>query len=276
MIGCAMPDAPDSAYALALETSGDMGSVALGRGAEVLETRLLGGPRRHAVEFLPTVAAICKAHAVEPATIRRVYVSSGPGSFTGLRIGITAARMIALAGGASVIAVPTLEVIAQNAALAAGEPLGLKPSACSVPPDRVVVVLDAKRGRVYAAAFVRRDNGYAATGDPVEADPVSFLASQAAQGQSCAVLGEGIRYHLKAVEASGWPILPESLYRPRAETVYRLGLARAGEGRFDDRRTLVPTYVRPPEAEERWEQRQTNRGGEKSACGGSHQRDLLG
>ncbi len=234
---------PDACVGLALETSSALGEVALGRGDSVLDVRTLSGPRRHAVEFLPTVAAICDAHAVKPASIRRIYVSSGPGSFTGLRIGVTAARMIGLANGAGIAAVPTLEVIAQNA-------LG-----ADAPPERAVVVLDAKRGRVYAARFVREDGRYAPETAPIEADPSRFLADCAARPGSCAVLGEGVLYHREVVEASGLVILPESLYPPRAEIVYRLGVARAAEGRFTDRRDLIPTYVRPPEAEEKWEER---------------------
>jgi tRNA threonylcarbamoyladenosine biosynthesis protein TsaB len=234
---------PDSCVGLALETSSALGSVALGYGDSVLEVRELSGPRRHAVEFLPTVAAICDAHTVKPASIRRIYVSSGPGSFTGLRIGVTAARMIGLANAARIVAVPTLEVIAQNALGAATQ------------PERAAVVLDAKRGRVYAACFVREGGRFAPETEPIEADPSRFLADCTAQPGSCAVLGEGVLYHREAVEASGLPILPESLYPPRAEIVYRLGVARAAEGSFTDRRNLIPTYVRPPEAEEKWEER---------------------
>ncbi len=234
-------------YGLAFETSGTLGSVALGCGDDVLEVRTLSGPRRHAVEFLPAITMICRAHGALPGSIRRIFVSIGPGSFTGLRIGVTAARMIALASGARIVGVPTLEVIAQNALDAA------------TPPDRAAIVLDAKRGRVYAAVFVRKGDRYAPTANPVEADPARFLASCAALPGSCTVLGEGVIYHREVVEASGLTILAESFYPPRAETVYRLGVDRAKEGRFNDRRTLVPTYIRPPEAEEKWEQRQGKR-----------------
>jgi tRNA threonylcarbamoyladenosine biosynthesis protein TsaB len=234
---------PDTSVGLAVETSSALGSIALGRGDRVLEVRKLSGPRRHAVEFMPTLAAICHTHTVAPASIRRVFVSSGPGSFTGLRIGVTAARMIGLANGARIVAVPTLEVIAQNAH---GE---------AVPPERAAVVLDAKRGRVYAACFVREGGGYAPETDPIEVDPSPFLADCAAKPGSCAVLGEGVLYHRDAVEASGMVVLSESLFAPRAEAVYRLGVARAAEGRFTEPRSLIPTYVRPPEAEEKWEER---------------------
>ncbi len=179
-----------------------------------------------------------------PGQVGGVYVSSGPGSFTGLRIALTAARMLALATGASIVPVPTLEVIAQNAADAHQQ------------PNRVAVILDAKRSRVYAAAFVRHHDRYVCETGPVEADPSEFLAIQYALDPSSAVLGWGVFEHRESVEASGLVVLEESLHDPRAETVYRLGRWRADEGRFADRRTVVPIYVRPPEAEEKWAQRQ--------------------
>lgn len=232
-----------SEYGLAFETSSAVGSVAFGRGAEVLESRILTRPKAHAVEFLPTAKALCEAHDVDPTQIARVYVSVGPGSFTGLRIGVTAARMMALGVGARIVAVPTLEVIAQNA-------LDADPT-----PSHVAVVLDAKRNRVYTATFVRQGSAYVATSEAIEADPLEFLSPQP---DDCAVLGEGVLYHRPVIEKSNRRILPESLYRPRAETVYRLGFERAERGEYSDPRTLVPTYIRPPEAEEVWERKQNH------------------
>ncbi len=231
-------------FALAFETSSAWGSVVLGRGGEIVGTRTFSAPRRHAVEFVSVIDALCRAGTVEPAAVEYVYVSAGPGSFTGLRIGITAARTIALATGARLVAVPSLEVVAQNA--------GNAPA----PPEHVAVILDAKRRRVYAATFAHRGGMYLPMTEPAEVDPAEFLAKQ---DPSCAVLGEGVQYHKAAVEASRLSVLPDQLYRPRAETVYRLGTERAGQGRFHDPRELTPIYVRLPEAEEKWRQRQQER-----------------
>jgi tRNA A37 threonylcarbamoyladenosine modification protein TsaB len=151
--------------------------------------------------------------------------------------------MLALACGSELVAVPTLEVVAQNA-------LDVTPRAA-----RLAVLLDAKRGRVYAAAFRLQGDGYYAVTEPQEVDPARFLAEQRSLDASCAVMGEGVPYHDRAVAASGLMILPEELYPPRVETVYRLGLRRAEEGSLADRRSLTPTYVRPPEAEEKWRER---------------------
>ncbi len=122
------------------------------------------------------------------------------------------------------------------------------------PPERVVAMVDAKRRRVYADAFVRDDSGvYGSVAEPMEVDPAAILAKQPA---GCAVVGEGVAKYRDVVEKSGLRILPDSLGTPRAEVVYELGSRAAVAELPINPRDLVPTYVRLPEAEERWAQRQ--------------------
>ncbi|HEY3243629.1 MAG TPA: tRNA (adenosine(37)-N6)-threonylcarbamoyltransferase complex dimerization subunit type 1 TsaB, partial [Phycisphaerae bacterium] len=87
------------AYALAIETSGRIGSLALAHGDRLIDVRTFSTALRHAVELMPTLDALCRQHRVAPEQVGEVYVSGGPGSFTGLRIGITVARTLAWAGG---------------------------------------------------------------------------------------------------------------------------------------------------------------------------------
>ena len=228
-----------AAYELALESSGTLGGVAIGCGGRLIETRSFHGRMSHARELLPTIDSLCRDHKIDPPMISQVYVSMGPGSFTGLRIGIAVARMLAFGVGAKVVGVPTLEVIAQNAA------------EVSDPPKKVAVILDAKRGRVYAATYIRRGSVYMPDAEPAEAHPGPFLAGQS---PDCAVLGEGIAHYRREIEASGLRVLPDEYHWPQAETVYRLGCRRASRGEFHDPRTLIPVYIRPPEAEEKWRQ----------------------
>ncbi len=227
-------------YHLAFETSSARGEIALGRGRDVLQTTTFSGPRKHASEFLPTIDTLCRKADVNPSAITSVFVSIGPGSFTGLRIGVTAARFIAYATGASIVAVPTLEVIAQNA-------LDVDPT-----PPTIVVLLDAKRQHVFTATFKPLDGAYISTCNAQEADPQVFLKQL---DRTSAVLGEGVKYHETAVRASGLRVLPESTWPPRAATLYHLGYAMSQQGKFTDFRSLVPHYIRPPEAEEKWEER---------------------
>jgi len=231
---------PSPPYYLAFETSSACGEIALGQGQSVLQTITFSGPRKHASEFLPAIDALCQNANIKPAAIATVFVSIGPGSFTGLRIGVTAARFIAFATGASIVAVPTLDVIAQNA-------LDATPV-----PKNVAVLLDAKRQHVFTATFIHQNGAYLPTCDAHEAPPETFLKQL---DSSTAVLGEGVKYHEDAVRASGLPVLPEQSWPPRAATLYALGYAMSQQGEFTEFRKLVPHYIRPPEAEEKWQER---------------------
>lgn len=227
-------------FGLAIETSGSIGSIAIGQGSEMIESRTFHTPRNHAAEFLPTVQNLCQQLSVLPENIGQVYVSYGPGSFTGLRIGITAARMMALAVGSRIVPVPTLEVIVQNA------------NDLDQPPEKIVAMLDAKRQRVYAASFTRQNGKFVCDDVPAEVEPIAYLAKQ---DSNCVVIGEGAVCYRKSIEETGHTILPESLHFPRAETVFHLGVARAQADLFVPPRDLVPLYIRLPEAEEKWKQR---------------------
>lgn len=224
-------------FGLAIETSCTMGSVALGCAGRLLAEQPFSGPRQHAVEFLATVDTLCRENRVDLWQIGEVYVSYGPGSFTGLRMGVTAARTIAFAQEVRLVPVPTLEVLAQNAV------------SLPDPPDRAAVMLDAKRKRVYAATFARHEDRFVEISQPAELEPASFLADLPTD---TVVLGEGVAAYRSIVDASGLQVAPDELHAPRASEVYRLGHELARRGVSVARRDLVPLYIRAPEAEERW------------------------
>ncbi len=225
---------------LAIETSGRIGSVAIGRGDGIVAEATFSADQRHAVELLPTIDRLCREQNVTPDQVDECYVSGGPGSFTGVRIGITAARALSLAGGVRIVRVPTLDVIAQNAL------------ECDPPPPHLGVVLDAKRKRVFAAAYTLGPDLYERIGAPAERDPAEFFAELP---RSAALMGEGVQYAVDPVKQCGLTALSEDTYRARAAIVHRLGKRRASQGDFDDARALVPIYIRRPEAEEVWEKR---------------------
>lgn len=232
---------------ISIETSGRLGSAAVAVGGAVVACKQFAASLNHGVELLPAISRLCEQAGVTPDRVANVYVSGGPGSFTGLRVGITFAKSMALAHGARMIRVPTLDVIAQNALDANG------------PPDRVAVVLDAKRRRVYANWFERAGDQFVAREDPAERDPKTFLESLA----PIAVLGEGVSYHRDAIESvSGVTLLSDPHNQPRAEIVFKLGQAMASHGEFTDIDAMIPIYVRLPEAEEKWQQKHNDSGGD--------------
>jgi tRNA threonylcarbamoyladenosine biosynthesis protein TsaB len=251
---------------VAIETSGRHGSVVVACGSDILAERELPPPMRHAAELMPAVRDLVRAAGWRPHEIEHLYVSLGPGSFTGLRIAVAAVRAMAQAivaggGACQIVGVPSLDVIAENA-----------PAEFPV----VVPVLDAKRGQVFAARYERGADG--ALARAIEAglvDPAGFLRDALARAEemaaapqskidnrqskiaSVAVLGEGVDYHRAALLSAGVGVveLDKSLWPGRARTVHRLGYAMAQRGTFTPLEALLPLYIRLPEAEEVYRRR---------------------
>ena len=228
---------PDATRILAVETSGRVGSVALAEGERVVAEASFGQGLRHAAELLPTIDRLTREQGWTPADLTHVFVSVGPGSFTGLRVGVTLAKTLAFSTGAILVAVPTARVLLANAPTDARE---------------VVIVLDAKRGQVFTARFTRDS----ANVDWLEAEPARLdtpAAALASAGRPVHLIGEGIPYHADAIAAAGAGVIltdPADALA-RAAAVVPLGLAMADRGEIADPLTLIPLYVRRPEPEEK-------------------------
>ena len=226
---------------VALETSGRRGSVALARDGELAAFRRLSAERTHTSELMPTVQELLGEVGVRPADISLYCYSCGPGSFTGLRVAATVGRMLQSALGCSVVAVPTLEVIARNALVHPER------------PERLVAILDAKRGQVYGAVFERRgESDLQTVVEPGIYDPAPWLASVT---RPFSIIGEGVAFHREPCAASGGVILEEDYWPPSAEHVVVVGGRLARNGRLCRPEQIVPLYLRPPECEEVYETR---------------------
>ena len=190
---------------IAIETSSRRGSVAAAEdGARVRQIEL-SADRRHTSELLPAVRTLCGEMGWDVGEITAVYFSRGPGSFTGLRVAATVARMLQWSLGCEVVAVPALEVIAHNAIQ------------CEDRPPRIAVMLDAKRGQVFGALFERDGSGRLHTIDQADPrDPAEWIA--AIEPPFC-VIGDGVAAHREACEASGAAVLDESYWTPAAANV---------------------------------------------------------
>ncbi|QOV90263.1 tRNA (adenosine(37)-N6)-threonylcarbamoyltransferase complex dimerization subunit type 1 TsaB [Humisphaera borealis] len=229
---------------LAIETSGRLGSVALAvDGTSVAEDRFAHG-LQHAAEIIPRIDALCKAQGWRPGEIDEIYISTGPGSFTGLRIGVTLAKTLAFATGARIVAVPSARVLAYNAPAEA---------------QNVVIVLDAKRDQIFTARLAKGATGQASplTGDWNFQEEPRLDALSAALARSprpVHLVGEGIPFHSKFLPTDDGVILsPEANWTARATVVAMLGYDMARQARFTTPDELLPVYIRKPEAEEKWE-----------------------
>ena len=123
---------------LMIETSTECCSVALSEGAAIVARRVDETPRQQSSLLAPYVAEVLQEAGLTATQLDAVAVSEGPGSYTGLRVGVSTAKGICFGAGVPLIGVDTLQILACQAA-----------GTC----DRIVAMLDARRMEVYAAPF---------------------------------------------------------------------------------------------------------------------------
>lgn len=222
--------------AIAIETSGRRGSIASVRDGLVIAEETFDHGLKHAAGIVVIIDRLVRAAGWTPADLDEVYVSAGPGSFTGLRVGVTVAKTLALALNVKLVAVPSVEVLARNA------PVGWQ---------NLIIVLDAKREQIFTASFANQGGEVVET-EPARLDALAVVVARTPRPLH--LLGEGIPYHCKFIPESGDVIVtPEETWRARAAAVAEIGYAMARAGRFTEAERLTPIYIRKPEAEEKWE-----------------------
>ncbi len=220
---------------LGIETSSRVGSVALWREGAVVGERELAQGLNHGALLFGELAALHREAGVDPAALDLVAVGQGPGSYTGLRIGLTAARTAAYALGKPLLGVPSLDVAAENA------PHGA---------DRVAVVVDASRGQVYAALYERRSGRLGRQTPPRVVRPEELELPA-----PCLVLGDALGRYGDALARPGVVFAAEGLWRPRAGALARLAAQRFRAGERQGLHEVEALYLRRPEAEDVWERR---------------------
>jgi len=233
---------------LCIETSARLGSVALAESSQIIAEKEFTGDQCHTSDLIPVINDLCNRTGTKPVDIDAIYVSDGPGSFTGLRVGITAAKAIAFTCDAKIVPVPSTDVMVLNV----GNLINRELSAVK----NVAVVMDAKKGQVYAAVFEKTDGeselvpGFRTLVQPSVMTSAELLSLTA---RPLHLLGDGLRWHGKALQDSHVFILDESLWQPLARNVLPCGLRRARAGLHVHPDQLIPIYLRRPEAEVKWE-----------------------
>jgi len=212
----------------------------LAEGQRILRSVSFDASLRHTVQLVSRLSELVADAGLAPEDLDHVYISAGPGSFTGLRIGISVARtMCQMLSRLKCVAVPTAESLAENARQLDWRHLG--------------VLLAAKEDQVYAALFTRRE-GRIHRDRPAAVMPVSEFLETAPR--PLLLMGEALEY----VKPSGQDvsIADSSLYLPTAESLWRVGRRLAAAGEFTELQRLVPIYGRRPEAVRLWERRLAN------------------
>ncbi|MFP3936748.1 MAG: tRNA (adenosine(37)-N6)-threonylcarbamoyltransferase complex dimerization subunit type 1 TsaB [Phycisphaerae bacterium] len=222
---------------IAIETSGPSGGVALGFGDELERSATFPARGRHATQLIRHMDELLKALSLQPKDLEELYVSVGPGSFTGLRIGVTVARTLAQAvSHLQCVAVPTAAAVAENS--------------LDLCREHLAVVFEARDELLYATIFTRRDDRPVAVDTP----KVAKLPEVLAEAPRPLVLVGGC-VNSDDIDDEQVTIAEPARATPTAEGVWRAGRRAAREGAFTDPFQLLPIYARRPEAERLWDKR---------------------
>lgn len=269
----------DSTRILIIETSGRIGKVGIAEGSRLVLQESFKSELKHAAQLLPSMDRLCRANNWSPDDIEQVYVSAGPGSFTGIRIGITVAKTLAFAQSIKIVSVPSMEALALNAVRAHNQ------ETCLI--KNLAVVLQAGRGRVFTAVFEYQPDdclsestennnllkepkicceeagggilpGFRILINQTIMTPAELLAQTR---RPLFLLGEGLNYYRSELAADGKGVvwLDEKYWSSEVEYVHRCGLCRARAGLFAQPDQLTPIYLRRPEAVEKWEELHANK-----------------
>ncbi|MDL2280403.1 tRNA (adenosine(37)-N6)-threonylcarbamoyltransferase complex dimerization subunit type 1 TsaB [Selenomonadales bacterium OttesenSCG-928-I06] len=221
---------------LAIDTSTLVSSVAVATEFDVLAEINVKVKKTHSERLMAHIKEVIEKSEIPKEKISKIAVSGGPGSFTGLRIGLATAKALAYALNIPIIKVPTLKAMAFS---------------CPIEGSYLVPMLDAQKGNVYQAIY--KWDGFSLR----EISPETVVDFKEAYEKlkkldmPYIILGEAAHMYAAEIEK---PLLGH-ITMPRAASVAILGARMFKEGIVDDVFTLEPFYIRRSEAEVLFEKR---------------------
>ncbi len=221
---------------LALETAAKAVSAAITEDGKVLASAYQDTGLTHSRTLMPLVELLLKNTDMTPADLDAIAVSAGPGSFTGVRIGVSAAKGLAWAADKPCVQVSTLAALARNVSFMDG---------------LIVCAMDARRQQVYNALFEAKDGRLTRLTED-RAIALSDLAEELRDDpRPKTVLGDGGRMTYDFLTAAGVPcrLAPAHLVKENAVSVALEAEALAKHGGLVTAQELAPVYLRPPQAE---------------------------
>jgi tRNA threonylcarbamoyladenosine biosynthesis protein TsaB len=230
---------------LALDSTTRGGSVALARDGAMLEVLAGDAGRPHAERLPADLQHVLARRGLSLTDVDVFAVAVGPGSFTGLRIGIAAIQGCAFAAGKPVIGVSALEALAHAAPAARG----------AGPLPRVGVWMDAQRQEVFSALYRRNEAvepvGLEALDGPSVGDPAETVARWhgIAGGASVPIIGDGAQKYRSLLDQAAKHPAEVIAPPPLAPTIAVLAWRRALAGELPPPHAIRPLYVRRPDAE---------------------------
>ena len=228
---------------LAMDTATMVSSVAVADNKRLLAEIIVENKLPHSETLLPNVEQVLKLAGTKREGLEAIAVSIGPGSFTGLRIGLAAAKAMAYGLNIPLVGIPTIEGLAWHYPVAAVTVAGF---------------IDAQKGNVYTAHYRWNGDGFDEI-KPIEvlSLPEAVAACAEVDGPVMAV-GDMVTKKFGKLEAlpKNLSVPPRHTMMPRAANIAMAGLGRLAKGQTDNLMDLEPIYIRKSEAEVLWEKRQ--------------------
>ena len=193
---------------------------------------------RHSANLLGLVDEVLREVGIKVAGLGAIACGAGPGSFTGLRVGLAVAKGLALPTGLPLVLVSSLRALACDLAEAAPNTTLLLPC------------IDAGKGQVYARLYLggASPRAQGETDWVVSPGDLCRLAGELAASRPLVAGGTGVDRYLDVIrEALGECAVRPSLAGPSAQAIARLASLRLARGEHDDIETAVPRYGRPPD-----------------------------
>jgi tRNA threonylcarbamoyl adenosine modification protein YeaZ len=221
---------------IAIDTSTDFASLALVDGSDILAELTWRCGLNHTVELYPRLNLLLEKSGLDIRAADCIFVAKGPGSFNGLRVGVSAAKGLAFGLGIPIIGISTLEIMA------------FQHSACGFP---VCAISNAGREEVAAVMYKKKRNRWTRVWEEqiTTIEALALLIKE--KTLFCGEINEANRARIKKQIKTLALIPPASALLRRAAYLAELGQQRLKDGHLDDLATLQPSYLRRPPITER-------------------------
>lgn len=227
---------------LAIDASGLSGSVAYISQYKLVGEYYICHKLTHSQTIMPMLEHLKSMIGFNLEEVDAIAVTSGPGSFTGIRIGVATAKAMALALGVPIIGIPTLDVMAHNIPFT---------------EDVICPIMDARRNQVYTAIYKWKNGVLEREGDHLAIEIDELI--EKLDGRNTIFLGDGVDVLKdKIIEAMGdrAKFAPSFLHMQRASVLAHLACQAFEKGEVEDADEFVPIYLRKSQAERELEEKE--------------------
>ena len=226
--------------ALAIDTTNNVLGIAVVDEEKVIGEYITNLKKNHSVRAMPAIERLLSDCDLSPKQLDKIVVATGPGSYTGVRIGVSIAKTMAWSLQIPIVGVSSLEVLAANGRLF---------------PGYISPLFDARRGQVYTGLYEYTDKGLVAIEKDQNILLSDWLTMLEATNKKVLFVGNDVEIHKETIHrllGNKSELAQVVLNNPRPSELGMIGL----EKETSDVHSLVPNYIRMAEAEAKWLEQQ--------------------